>query len=338
VSVQSFDVCVFGAGPAGMAFAIRLADLGITAAVLDRTTSKSIWRGESLTGAVRQPLSTLGLWQEFLSAGHVAGYEQRTAWGGPQWEKNSIFTIYGNFWHVDRGRFDTDLRVAAQRHGVPLINYSRLQQVHSEDTGWKLRVDDTEVCCRFLIDATGRSRALAKALGMRPQRYDRLMAFASLVPRNSNPEFDHAMLLAATQLGWWYAAPVPRGHVVAFFTDADLAPRSLARFMRPVAANSSFLQSSSGERWLAIGDACAAHDPLCGWGVCRAMTNGVLAATAVCHYIRHDDGSMIEQYRHFCLDQFENYLEGLVRRYSYERRWASAPFWARRSEPARQLA
>jgi flavin-dependent dehydrogenase len=339
MNVQSFEVCVFGAGPAGMALGIRLSDLGITSVVLARLAKPSAWRGESLTGAIRQPLTTLGLWQDFQAAGHVPGYEQRTAWGGPEWVKSSMLAVHGHFWHVDRQRFDTDLREAAQRRGVPLINYSRLQQVQGEDHGWQVRVnEDSEIRCRFLIDATGRSRVLARALGARPRLYDRLIAFASLLPRNTNPDFDHAMLLEATPLGWWYAAPVPQGHVLAFFTDPDLAPRQLARFMKPVSANSSFLQSQNDDRWLAVGDACAAHDPLCGWGVCRAMSNGILAADAVRRYVRSDDGSAIEDYRRHCHEQFTAYLAGLTRRYSYEQRWASAPFWARRCEPPRQRA
>lgn len=339
MNVHSFDVGVFGAGPAAIAFAIRLADLGIEAAVFDRPTQKNTWRGESLTGAIRQPLSALGLWEKFCRADHVRGYEQRIAWGGPPWEKNSMFAVHGNFWHVDRERFDMDLRRAVVERGIPFINFSRLEQVENQGRMWRVGLDrDTEIDCRFLIDATGRSRVLARTLGTRPRLYDRLMAFTSLVARNSNSDFDHAMLLEATPLGWWYSAPVPRGHVLAFFTDPDLAPRRLTRSMKGVSANSSFLQSQTGERWLAIGDACAAHDPLCGWGVCRAMTNGILAADAVGHSLTHDDDSPIEEYRHVCHNQFESYLEGLVRRYSYEQRWASSPFWARRSEPARQLA
>ena len=87
-----FEVCVFGAGPAGAAVACRLADLGIAAAVLDRPPGTKPWGGESFTGAIRQPLTVLGLWDQFRAAGHVAGYEQRIAWGGPSWTRSSIFS------------------------------------------------------------------------------------------------------------------------------------------------------------------------------------------------------------------------------------------------------
>ena len=74
------------------------------------------------------------------------------------------------------------------------------------------------------------------------------------------------MLLQATPFGWWYAAPVPGGHVLVLFTDADLAPIELRRRLRPAAANSAFTDTEGAQGWLAVGDACASHDPLCGWG------------------------------------------------------------------------
>jgi flavin-dependent dehydrogenase len=55
--------------------------------------------------------------------------------------------------------------------------------------------------------------------------------------------------------------------------------------MSTVIANSAFTQPEGEHDWLTVGDACAAHDPLCGWGVCRAMNNGILAADAISHYL-----------------------------------------------------
>jgi flavin-dependent dehydrogenase len=330
----AFDVCVFGAGPAGTAVACRLADLGVATIVLDRSPRAKPWGGESFTGAIRQPLTVLGLWEQFREAGHVAGYEQRIAWGGAPWTKSSIFSSQGNLWHVDRQRFDGDLRDATRQRGVPILTYRSLRHLGRQGGQWRVRIDQgIEICSDYLVDATGRARAVARRLGARPRAYDRLIGFTALVPRNTNADFDHAMVIESTPHGWWYAAPVPQGHVLAFFTDADLAPRRPARSMRIVAANSVFAQPDCEEGWVAVGDACAAHDPLCGWGVCRAMSNGIRAAEAIASYIKSADGSLLEQYRRYCRSQFEDYLRGLVSHYSSEQRWASSPFWQRRTNP-----
>jgi len=156
-----------------------------------------------------------------------------------------------------------------------------------------------------------------------------LIAFTAVVPRNS--EFNHAMIIESMPQGWWYAAPVPQGHVLAFFTDADLATQ-LPRSMKTAAANSAFTPVRNGQSWIPVGDACAAHDPLCGWGVFRAMTNGVRAADAIATYLKNADEAPLENYFELCREQFTRYLEGLSKHYSYEQRWPNAPFWRRRSE------
>jgi len=197
---------------------------------------------------------------------------------------------------------------------------------------WRIGADNGNgILARYIVDATGRAHAIAGRLGVKPRVYDRLIGFTALMPRNRNPEFDHTMVIEATAQGWWYAAPVPDGHVLCFFTDADLAPEGMGRSMRKVAANSTYAQAAAGEAWLTVGDACAAHDPLCGWGVHRGMTNGIAAANAICAYLRTGDESPLGEYRLHCEAQFERYLAGLHRHYCAEKRWASEPFWDRRS-------
>lgn len=339
---KTCDVCIFGAGPAGTATGARLADLGLACIVLDRPSAKRRWGGESFSGAIREPLAALGLWEGFCSAGHVAGYEQRTTWGAPQWTKDSIFSHYGHFWHVDRERFDNDLRCAVTSRGIPIYIYQSLQtlrQQGAQGEGWYLCLgQDCEIYARYLVDATGRACAVARRLGVRPRLFDHLIAFAALVPHNQNSNFDHAMVIESMPQGWWYTAPVPRGHVLAFFTDADLAPQQLARSMKTAAAHSAFTQPENGKGWIPVGDACSAHDPLCGWGVFRAMSNGLRAADAIATYLKTQDDARLKSYVELCGKQFREYLEGLTRHYSFEQRWANSPFWQRRMNLTFSLA
>jgi flavin-dependent dehydrogenase len=334
---QICGVCIFGAGPAGAATAIHLADLGVDCIVLDSPSAKKNWGGESFTGAIREPLAVLGLWEDFCAAGHVAGYEQRTTWGAPEWTKDSIFSRHGHFWHVDRDRFDNDLRRGLQARGIPVLHYQTLHELRRRREGWCVRLDqDCEISTGYLVDATGRACAVGRRLGVRPRLYDHLIAFTTLVPRNS--EFDHAMVIESMPQGWWYAAPVPKGHVLAFFTDADLALPQPARSMKTAAANSAFTPARNGQGWIPVGDACAAHDPLCGWGVYRAMTNGVRAAKAIARYLETADEAALEDYFELCRNQFTQYLKGLTKHYGYEQRWPSSPFWQRRANLTSSLA
>jgi flavin-dependent dehydrogenase len=262
---EAYDVCIFGAGPAGAATAIRMADSGFAPLVFERPHREKPWGGESFSGAIRQPLMALGLWEVFGAAGHVASYEQRLAWGGEPWTKGTIFNPLGNLWHVDRGRFDQDLRQAVCARGVPLLDYRHLDELRWDGKEWRIRVDQGAAIGAHLVDATGRAGAVARRLGARPVVHDRLVALASVIQRNPRQDLPHAMIIEATPHGWCYAAPVPQGHVVVFLTDSDLAPRDLARRMRTLSANSVFTECETSRGWLAVGDACAAYDPLRGW-------------------------------------------------------------------------
>jgi len=329
------DVCVFGAGPAALAVAARLLDLGRDVALLVRPPKLKPWGGESFSGAIRGPLSALGFWEDFLKAGHVAGYERQIAWGGEPRAESAIADPYGPMWHVDRDRFDDDLRAAVRRRHDVFRSYRNLRAIERRPGGWCLFLDQgTELGARYLVDATGRSRALAKRLGARIASHDRLIGLTGAVPRGKSAIPVASLMIQSTPFGWWYAAPVPQGHVVALFTDADLAATPVRRRLRPVAANSAFTDAATEDGWLAVGDACAAHDPLCGWGVYRALANGILAAAAIDDHLRSGNRASLGDYRNHCRKQFEAYLAGLTRHYAMERRWTSAPFWERRIDNA----
>lgn len=336
------DVCVFGAGPAGIATAMRLARAGADVAVLDRpATASPPWVGESLAGSVTQPLAELGVQDRFRAAGHVAGYEVRVTWGSPEPRTTpAIFRPYGHGWHVDRGRFNADLRAAAAGAGCTLRRYDRLVDLRREgDVGWRARLDGSDVIrARFLVDATGRCCAIARRLGARRRRFDDLVALVARVPRNPDPSYGNALALESTPDGWWYAAPVPGAHVLAYLTDRDLRAPALRRSgMRGAAAGSVLIEASPGAAeagWLAVGDAFAAHDPLCGWGVERALRNGLLAGDAVSAFLGGEGTSRLDAYCAHCVRQFDQYLVDLSQYYSMERRWPASTFWRRRSANA----
>ena len=329
----AYDVCIFGAGPAGTATAIRLSDLGLSALLLDRPIYKP-WGGETFTGAIDAPLQALGCWNRFENARHYRGYERQSAWGSEPRTESSIFRVDGPLWHVDRERFDADLRSAALDRGIPLLQYRKLDSVTRESGEWCLVLDaGMSIHARYLVDATGRSRALARQLNAHIEFHDRLVALCIAISRLENEREIRSMLIEATPFGWWYAAPTPRGHVLAMLTDADLAPAELRRRLRPVAANSAFTDVDPIRGWLPVGDACASYDPLCGWGVHRALTNGILAANAIATFLAIGDAGQLDGYRDRCRRQYARYREGLAEHYSIERRWTAAPFWQRRQRP-----
>jgi flavin-dependent dehydrogenase len=331
--VESVDVCIFGQGPAGSCTALRLAASGTSVLMLERSAPEPAWVGESFSGAIRAPLESLGLWTDFRAAGHIPSYEIRSAWGEFQaTAASALFRPHGHGWHVDRKRFDEDLRTACMRNSCASRQYRKLVDIRRLGAKWRIHLDDTDpLDARFVVDATGRCCAIGRRLGARRRHFDRLVALVAKTARNPDPAYANAIVVEAAAEGWWYAAPVPAGHVVAFLTDRDLLAQAPSlRGLHLVAADSALIDGDSAGPWLAVGDAFAAHDPLFGWGVIRAMNNGIAAADAIVRFLRDRDSKALDAYRDHCVDEFRRYLDGLVRHYALERRWSTSTFWARR--------
>lgn len=180
---SAFDACVMGAGPAGLAVAMRLAAAGRDVIICDQATGRSRWGGETFAGAIRGPLSELGCWEGFERARHVAGYERQCAWGGEPRAENALFQPQGPLWHVDRDRFDADLRRAAHDRGVVFERYRKLESVRVDGGPWTVALNGGRVVeARYLVDATGRRRVLGRRLGARIQSHDRLVGLTARWP------------------------------------------------------------------------------------------------------------------------------------------------------------
>ncbi|WP_206093236.1 NAD(P)/FAD-dependent oxidoreductase, partial [Pseudomonas viridiflava] len=129
--------------------------------------------------------------------------------------------------HLDRARFDAGLANAARSFGTQLVLGKRLKQVQKQDDGWRVDLsDDVQVQCRYLIDASGRSAWLGRAVGARTVQDDRLVGISAYFSSSDLP-VESSSLVEAIPAGWWYSAPLPDGRMVAvLMTDADLLQAS----------------------------------------------------------------------------------------------------------------
>lgn len=303
------------------------------------------------------------IWHDFAAAGHIPSAGIRSVWGSSvPYERSFLFDAYGSGWHVDRRAVDAALAAAAEQRGVQVRRRWQLLGCEAtSDSRWLLQLscpDGTSALrTRVLVDATGRRSTLVRRFGGSRIAHDRLIGMFGYFSGSTGEVDDGYTLIEAVEDGWWYSAPLPRGRlVVAFMSDADVcahaalrrpqrwethlrrAPHTRARTaglvrrgpLRAVAANSSLADRVGGEGWLAVGDAAAAHDPLSGDGVYRALEAGERAAPVIASISAGDEGVLHEyerEHRHL----FDLYLSRRGGYYSRERRWADAPFWARRT-------
>lgn len=231
-----FDVAVVGGGPAGAVAAYVLARAGRRVALVDASSGASAASGarkigESLPAIAGRLLRELGL-AEVLE-GHRPSFGNVSAWGGEELVATDfIQDPHGLGWHLDRARFDRELRAAAASAGAEVLE-ARVREAGRGAEGWTLRLEAVAapsstafVSAACVVDATGRRAAIARREGAKRVRDDALVA---LFRWGAGSGADERTLVESRPEGWWYTAPLPNdARVLAFHTDADLA-RALRR-------------------------------------------------------------------------------------------------------------
>jgi flavin-dependent dehydrogenase len=357
-------VAVAGGGPAGAVASLVLARRGLRVVVLESRAAPERKVGECLPPSLSPLLRHLGL--EDLLAGHLRSLGNRFVWGSPvPGERPFLAGTRGDGWHVDRLAFEAGLAERAVAAGVDWRRGCRLDRcarADSADGGWRLEIETLAgrdvLAADFVADATGRPARLARRLGARRLRYDRLVGAAALL-RSPAPAADTYTLVEAVPAGWWYSALLADGRLaVAFMTDGDLLDRQVLRpavwwgaleetgetrarverhsyrmddQVRILPAETSRLDRIAGEGWLALGDAAAAYDPLSSNGVGSAMGSGFYAGNAIADLLA-GSADALPAYLDLLQRAYGACLDLQRHHYAQERRWPESPFWSRRQE------
>jgi flavin-dependent dehydrogenase len=354
---MEIDAAIVGAGPAGCAAAIRLAQAGARVVLFTNPVSPAHSPGEVLSSTARVTLSELGLLKSFEALGFPALAASLSLWDEmvPN-EREGIVDPYGFGALIDRRHFEEWLIGNASRCGVTLCEGGRDLDVRTDAGAWSIqspRHAAMFVRSPVLIEATGRSGGLLEQ-GKRAC-IDNLVAFLEYGTRQAQM-LDQRMLIEASVHGWWYAAPLPDNKaVVAFLTDADLVKKTpsarkafldceLAKtllirgfadqlekrdYAHGFPANSSIRAHINGSNWVAIGDAAATYDPLSGQGIATALAKGAAIARLIVNGRSLSDS--LAAYADAERLSFTSYLQ--TQRATYARAaWRfKSRFWSRRT-------
>jgi flavin-dependent dehydrogenase len=358
---RAVDVIIIGGGPAGLATAIALAQLGCSAIILERSHYESTRIGETLPPEIKRPLIALGAWERFFADGPMESPGITAAWGHPElYENDFIVNPHGPGWHLDRRRFDLMLANLATTSGVDVLRGAqRVSVTPASHSTWHINAtangQRVERVARMLVDAAGRCASPVRHLVGHRLVYDRLVGLVAFTGAHRSAG-DRRTLIEAVEDGWWYCSPLPTGSQIgAFMTDGDLLPAGQAARMafwqdqlrradhtrarigehgstvtlRIVSACSSRSGPVAGDTWLVVGDAAAAFDPLSSQGVAWALESGLMAATAIDSRLRGDQQALAG-YASEVKAEFARYLELRANYYDRERRWPNSPFWQHR--------
>jgi flavin-dependent dehydrogenase len=354
--LADFDVLIAGAGPAGCAAAISLGRFAPKLRVgLIAAPAPGPRIGETVPPQIKPMLDHLGLWPAFAADRHAPSYRTLSAWGGPALLSNEfLFQTQQVGWRLDRARFDTMmLRGAASATHIA----GKVTQLEPLNDAWSVRLDDGAIyTARAVVDATGRAAALARLTGLRPKRFDRLVACFVFC---DNQGGDGDLTVEAARDGWWYTAALPgERRVVAFMSDADIVRRlrmaERACFMRALGqtehiraaaagaeppgspqfagAGSQLVTCDAAQTLICAGDTASCFDPVS--GIVKALRSGVFASYAIADRLERGDGAGLRRYAAFVASEFAAYRETLGEYYTQEGRWPDSLFWKRRREAA----
>ncbi len=360
--MESVDVVVIGAGPAGATAALNLAPTH-QVVLVERRVDGLQRTGEALPPVARRLFADMGLLTEFLAEDHLRCYGNRALWGTNEpTETDFLRDLDGHGWHLDRTRFDDWLRRAAVRRGATLLMPARFDAIERDSARWRVRVardnGPVELSAPVVIDCGGRRAPAARRLGaQRHNAGERLVCAWALGTERSGNRGAGFSVVEAVEDGWWYTAPVPAcRRVLALFTDADLLAKRLTgddtalvrramatcqigplmeeaafipRQSGLTAAHHSFLDACSGPGWFAAGDASISFDPISSQGLLHALFSGLSAAETADRYLLGEPNAP-DLYRRVIDGIKHVYSSCVADYYAIETRWTAAPFWQRR--------
>ncbi len=341
------DVAIVGGGPAGAVTALLLARAGRDVVLYEQSCYDSLRLGETLPPSVNPLLRKLDLWERFGALQAMPSYQTASAWGAAEpADRSFIFSPHGHGWHVDRARFDAMLVDAAEQAGARVLRGARVVKVSRVDARLHVEADEP-VLAATVVDATGRTARIARALGANRVQLDKLVCAARVFAIDSEPRGD--TFIEAAPDGWWYASPLPeQRRIIALFTDAHEVVRSrlatvdgwtdaLARTehvgdlacgvpcgkIRVTTSASHELEPPVGHDWIAVGDAAFAVDPLSSGGVDFALRSASAAADVLL-------GGDRAAYWTQIADEAIEYRRLRAEIYGWEHRFADAAFWSAR--------
>lgn len=360
------DVLIIGGGPAGASTALGLlAYSNLEVVIVEHSDLTSERVGEHVSGAIFPLLNYLKLSrQDFESDTFISSHSHSSVWGSPERvNRDNIFTTEIETYQLNRIQFDLKLLETVSERGGLVFPRTKCKTYVSNEDGWQVTLqhperDEITIQAKFLVDATGRKASVGRILGAEVQKKDKLTG-VGMHMKLSKP-CPIKQTIEAVENGWWYHAFLPNGIATAvFFSDADLisenkwstAEKWLEELGKTVhvkesldeyqfltstpwvrSASSQYTDVSGVPRFLAVGDAAAAFDPIASLGVGFSISSACNASLVIKNKLISGDESGVKQFREDIRNQFIQFESTYKYFYSKEKRWSDSLFWKRRKE------
>jgi flavin-dependent dehydrogenase len=355
--MKAYDITIAGAGPAGSVLALLAARARYRVLLVEKSRFDRSRFGETAPPELRQSLTRVGLEHLARASFCREAPEVLSVWGSDKpRSRHHIFSPYGTALHLDRRAFDEALAFAARDAGADLKLGCAARFAARPRGGFVVQLSTGErVHADAAILATGRAGG---GLGL-PYAREYLDNNVAVAARLSPPvgHLETRTVIEAVPGGWFYLAALPGNEVMAvFITLATLVPSErrarlrwwlealaqttvvrrvlngcrLPETLSVANARASFARSGAGERWLAIGDARIAPDPLSGQGIIWAIDDAVSAMELLGRVGWSD---LAEDMQTRTAREVEAYRFERSRVYLSEQRFKDDDYWSAVSRP-----
>lgn len=211
------DILIIGAGPGGMVAAGYLHDKDILVKIVEKQKFPRFTIGESLIPRCMDNFEEAGLFSAIDKKGYQKKFGARFI-KGDETAEFDFSKKYGDgwdwTWQVPRADFDKTLADEIQKKGIDISFETEVVSVKRKDDLWEIVLNDNEgneqtIKARFIIDASGNGRVLAKQFGLEapPKIYDHSSIFTHIHETN-RPKGKEGELISFeildTETWFWY--------------------------------------------------------------------------------------------------------------------------------------
>ncbi len=290
--MESYDVAIVGAGPAGATCGAFCAANGLRVIILDREKfPREKVCGDCINPACWPVLRRLGVEQKVRLAPHrLLDYVAFIDLGGRQLrvelprDGNAEIAI-------KRSIFDEILLDRARGRGAEIRDARTVESVVRTGTAWELLLANHKISARFLVAADGRNSTVARSLRLFPRVEPERVALQAHVPLPSG--FGSGVVLQLLPGGYSGQAPVNEDELNLCLvgrakTLVQLRRWAMERFALPKEQQWRTVTPlarrpiSSGQQDLfIIGDAARVVEPFTGEGIAYALNSGEIAAEMI---------------------------------------------------------